>query len=578
MSEEKTEHVTSLRSRQRATAASARDDDPATRERERRLAELRRQVEFWMRGKNRPSRDIEEEEETHEEILDSVTDLPDPSDDDVYLRYLRQRFDLEKVGRWVEAGFRAGRLGRDPEIESRPRRELPVTVDPHDLSEARWGLVCRRSDSEWLRARLAPLLERRSEQQGAEVRIFELEEHESAVEFLARHDHTAGVVDPEALPYYLAIAGSARDVSFEFQYQLGVDRAVGRLAFDAPSDYGRYALGVRKAEEEGSSLAPRATVFSVENQDDEIAPAIAEYISRPLFERLEGFPGWESDLVDGKEATKDRLRRLVSGGAESPGLLLVASHGLAVSRELKDGMVQSLFQGSVICREESEGDRIFAAVDVPQEADLAGQIAFLFACYGGGTPVLDNFPTEPMAKGDADAPPPRRVLAERAFVAQLPQKLLSRGALATVAHVDRGWLLSFVWSAGGRAIGSTASLEDTLLRLLLGDRLGHAFRPMQRRASSISFRLNQLLEHVRDGLPVDPAYLGELWLTANDARNLIILGDPAVYLRGERSSGDLLRLPKELTARLRAQALDHGRNLEEWVLAVLEDRLRRDEY
>lgn len=580
MTDERIDHIASLKSPRRSKTKTARADDAAEQERQRIVQALTNEARHLRQRTGDPP--IEDEIDTHEEILSTITDLPDPTDDGIYLGYLLERFDLEAIGEWVVAGFRSGELELDLKLpELRPKRELPVTVDSHKLSQARWGMVCHPDDVEMLRFQLAPLLEKRKRDQKKKVDFFVVgeKETETASMFLGDKDHAEGVVDPEKLPYYLLIASHPDKIPFDFQYQLGVDRAVGRIAFDSPDDYGRYARAVVEAEEGGAVAAPRATVFSVENEDDDIAPALAKYLSLPLADRLKGFPGWKAKLFRADQATKESLQRLLAAETEAPpGLLLVSSHGASVSKALKDGLVQQLLQGALICQQQDgDGDRLFSAFDVPEGAKLTGQIAFLFACYGGGTPILDNFPTYRMAKGESERPDPRRSLTDRAFVAKLPQKLLSHGTLATVAHIDRGWLLSFVWTVGNRAISSTASLEDTLLRLLMGERLGHAFRPLQRRAASISFRLNQVLEHVRDGLAVDPTYLGQLWLTASDARNLVILGDPAVYLLGQKSSGALLRLPKELTTDLRNQALAHGYTLEDWALAVLREKVKKDD-
>jgi hypothetical protein len=57
----------------------------------------------------------------------------------------------------------------------------------------------------------------------------------------ARHGLTPGSIDPEIVPYYLLLIGAPDQIPFEFQYLLGVDYAIGRLSFDAPEDYERYA-------------------------------------------------------------------------------------------------------------------------------------------------------------------------------------------------------------------------------------------------------------------------------------------------------------------------------------------------
>ena len=73
------------------------------------------------------------------------------------------------------------------------------------------------------------------------------------------------------------------------------------------------------------------------------------------------------------------------------------------------------------------------------EATVGGMIAFLFACFGAGTPDIDQFRKVP------DDPSTAVKLASEPFVAALPRRLLSHpngGALAVVGHVDRAWSFS----------------------------------------------------------------------------------------------------------------------------------------
>ena len=74
------------------------------------------------------------------------------------------------------------------------------------------------------------------------------------------------------------------------------------------------------------------------------------------------------------------------------------------------------------------------AADLDDDARVHGLIAFLFACYGAGTPAADHFLAD-----RSKAPVP---IALAPFVAALPQRLLSHpggGALAVIGHVERAW-------------------------------------------------------------------------------------------------------------------------------------------
>ena len=52
---------------------------------------------------------------------------------------------------------------------------------------------------------------------------------------------SAGNLDPAIVPYYLLLIGPPNLIPFEFQYLLGIEYAVGRLAFDKAEEYERYA-------------------------------------------------------------------------------------------------------------------------------------------------------------------------------------------------------------------------------------------------------------------------------------------------------------------------------------------------
>ena len=119
------------------------------------------------------------------------------------------------------------------------------------------------------------------------------------------------------------------------------------------------------------------------------------------------------------------------------------------------------------------------------------------------------------------------------------------------------------------------SLEDSLKRLLLGDRIGHALRPLQRRGAALSSRIARTLDSIRQGSRVDPEYFAEQWIIHNDARNVVLLGDPAVYLLGRPTGGSLLRLLEPLAGKLRRRAADRGVSLEECLSEAVEQWLGR---
>jgi hypothetical protein len=159
-------------------------------------------------------------------------------------------------------------------------------------------------------------------------------------------------------------------------------------------------------------------------------------------------------------------------------------------------------------------------VDDLADADLTGMIAFLFACFGAGTPRFDDFDRSPDA---------RKALAPDPFVAALPQALLGRegGALAAVGHVDRALGYSFVWPGAG---AQTEVYRSTLAELGAGQPIGSALEYVGDRYAELATDLKQAVDDAREGWRVDDAMLAGLFAACADARGFVLLGDPAARL------------------------------------------------
>jgi hypothetical protein len=444
----------------------------------------------------------------------------------------------------LHAAAGAGRAtGPEPWRQQRLRDHLGEEIDPADLASAGWAAIFSQGADPEIREALEPLLRHRQRQAGLRVeRRFRelagetgLRRGESKIDFLQRHGIGHGPPDPDKLPYYLLLVGDPEEIPYEFQSQLDVQYAVGRLCLGSPAAYRRYAEAVVAAETAGTGQPRRATFYGVENPDDRMTFLTSEYLVRPLAETLRrehggagpGRPAWDVEIILKEEAHKARLAGLLGGG-QPPALLFTACHGVAFPHGDRR---QLGHQGALLCgdwpgpaawraggQQGLPEEHYFSGDDVPSDARLAGLITFHFACYGAGTPHCDSY--GPVHGGGA------RPLAPRGFVARLPQRLLEQGALAVAGHVDRAWGYSFIW----KGTDDTRVFEQALQRLLEGQPIGSALEAFHLKFAEISADLMAEKIRIDTGKAPDEPLLASLWTAAQDARNYVILGDPAVRL------------------------------------------------
>jgi hypothetical protein len=405
-------------------------------------------------------------------------------------------------------------------------------VDPTDLSSAGWGVVLPENAApgfkEGVKEALSELLCHRKAVAAQLYQELLYREGESKIEFLARHKlGPAQPVDPETLPYYLLLVGDPEQIPFSFQYQLGVQCAVGRLFFDSMDEYANYARSVVRAEKTTAPGPKKAALFGVTNPRDWITAVCVKHLVKPLRDRLtDAQPGWQLETHLGEAASKEQLYRLL-GGAETPALLFTAGHGMWFD---EDNPIIFENQGGLVCSDwpgrsfKGLDHHYFAARDVSDEAQLQGVICFHLACFSAGTPTLDSF-------GYQEGRGPLK-LANRPFVARLPQRLLGHGqggALAVIGHIDTTWAESFLWDE----IGQPAVYEAALRDIMAGLPVGMAMEHFSSRYAELATTLSELqISHRKSAKqPADDKLLVKLWTAHNDARGFVVLGDPAVRLR-----------------------------------------------
>jgi hypothetical protein len=369
-------------------------------------------------------------------------------------------------------------------------------------------------------------------------------------QWVARHGigADAGAVDPRrGVPFYLLLVGRpgprfANDphIPFHLQYDLDLFWGVGRLCFTDLAGQHRYAAYTTYAEAvvraETGAMSPRArelAYFGPRHHLDRATALSTTELIDPLLRGTDGTASLASRFTFTTrafleaQATRSSLATLFQGRTPAPAVLFSASHGIDLPRHHPDLIAQ---QGALLCHDwdglgSPRRDHWFTGDDLPAEANVAGLIAVVFACFGVGCPAHDSFRIR------QDTPPAH--IAPHAFVAQLPQRLLERGALAVVGHVDRAWSYAFRDEILG-VPRQTQSFEDLLGRVLDGKRLGEATDQFNTRQGASAMRLTELLDKYRYAQGRNPVFelerIGPRWVAFSDARAYALLGDPAVRI------------------------------------------------
>lgn len=373
-------------------------------------------------------------------------------------------------------------------------------LEPADPGQAGWGVVFHADETPAVRAALEPLIAHRRERAGDLTKVLEYRGGDWR-EWLARHGVGAGDLRPERVPYYLLLVGPPTRIPFELQSLLGAQYAVGRLSFEDPGDYRRYADSLVDAE----ARAPQGrdvVVFAPRHPSDPLTRLTSDRVE-PL---VEGFAGVR---LLGDDATRSGLLEVLHG-TRPPALALCAGHGVVWPPGHREQLAR---QGDLVCQGWTGRGRLadrhcFGAADLTDEARVHGTVAVLLTSYSAGTPEWDR-------PGES----PRRLAAEP-FVARLPQRLLAhpRGAaLAVVGLVDRAW---------GVASGA---LRGALGELLEGAPVGHAVRQLDQRYAALTVDHEALVRKLGFGARVTDRELASVWVERRQAR-VVVLGDPAARL------------------------------------------------
>jgi hypothetical protein len=460
--------------------------------------------------------------------------------------YLFPPTTMEELARAIHGD--SSEVNEKAALKSRTKRTrgLKGDGDPSDLTQTGWAIVFAQTDpdAEKKREALSDLIALRQTQCGQNVRVLlgddGYRDGETKRAFLGRVGaEVSGPADPDKFPYYVLLVGPPTAIPFKFQYLLDIQYAVGRVHFDDIEDYRSYASSVVRAEEGEAKRSPAIGFFGPANADDVATQRSLHELIRPLADRL-GKKG-QIERRFGPQATKEELGAMLLGSSR-PALLFTASHGVGFASGHPD---QPGDQGALVCqdwpgpksRTGQMKEHYFSGADfdnLAADADIHGMISFHFACYGAGTPHQDEFVS---VDWRASVPGP----APQPMLARLPERLLLRpggGALAVIGHIERQWTHAFSWEIGSPGRGHQAAqlgyLESTLQKLMAGHRVGAAMESVNQRYAEVATEWAEEEEEARamkaEGSEMDRSALNALWIAKNDARNYIVVGDPAVRI------------------------------------------------
>jgi hypothetical protein len=418
-------------------------------------------------------------------------------------------------------------------------------VIAQDLKQAGWSILFSSSTPNWVKDELKTLIDFRREQTGGLCKVFDgpnaYKKGQSCSEWLAEQGVSLRPVDPHSgVPYYVLIIGSPEEIPFEFQYLLDTHWGVGRLHFVREGDYLSYSQSVKRYESTGSRNERSVAFFATSHESDPATNLFCDRVAKELARGGAGRPpigsaaGYSVREFFAESATKKALCGLLSGPPNSsvPSLLITGSHGMA----FKDNQSIEAKQGAILCQDwlgwgsPPGPDDWFEANDLDEKACFDGLVWFLFACYGGGSPQFTDFPSC-ASKSERVAP--------RDMLSKLPQSILSHkggGALAILAHIDKAWAYSFHSRGAGIQL---QSFRDVFEGILAGRRIGFACDQFDYSRAVLSMEFLETMQSKSFGKKISDQDLANLWIARNDARNYIVIGDPAVRLLSDLVPGTL---------------------------------------
>lgn len=439
-----------------------------------------------------------------------------------------------------------------------PRPAMPdrhaSATDEHDRDDLQaqgWGVVAPPGAvGDRLLDLVAPLVERRAEQQQAEVRVFRSSPSSTndlslleAFQWRNRWNAPDRPSSP-ALPHYLLILGDFEHVPLAVQRALSVstNHAVGRLSFTHADQYRAYAAKLCAHDKQVPHDSPGTILMHTVRDDSPAIHAGYHHLLQPTLAGVQSKshpPGAPIRELGSAPPSPDEL--FAAAAAPAPSVLFTLGHGVgAPARGWSSLGDQHRFQGAL-----SVGQRArITGDDVDGRAFLPGGVWIVNAAFSAGTPYWSSYLgwLANLAEREHDGELARVLTARpgdgKPFLAALPTAALAnpRGPIAFVGHVD------LAWSHGFREPSSEAgsrirALVDMIARLARGHRVGASMRSLFAYLLHVDDYLVSLYaadkHHHTAAARSNPAVERERalwWMIREQLAGYVLLGDPAARL------------------------------------------------
>jgi hypothetical protein len=327
-----------------------------------------------------------------------------------------------------------------------------------------------------------------------------------------------------AIPYYLLIYGSPKEIPWSLQYVLSMRFCVGRIDLK-PDELENYVNALLSDFSAAKADPYRTLTCATDHDPADITHLMRTVVAEPLFKAFLSDDERKdtSVLLAGDEPGGDaRTNSLVGQLQKRPGFIATTSHGQAAPEDGDPDPARKL--GWLVDQDET----LIDPAGLLSAWDPGGAIWYSHACCSAGSDDFSVF-EKLFPEGTETAVLIQKVAALGAMTASFPQKLLGakNPARAFIGHVEP----TFDWTLRRPATDQalTSSLIDAIVNINRGEPVGHAFRDRARQAATLlgSHELARDAYNRGSNNSDDLVYLK---LASSDIRSTVILGDPAVVL------------------------------------------------